>query len=110
MPEPIVVHTLDDARAALKAAAESGQFVTLQSAPDAVLYAGSLYLLTLYRQACAEYPAAGSVFVLDCADAAAQALEAMRIGHTHIRIDAEPIVADKLRSAAEQLGVSIISA
>ena len=109
MPEAIVVHTLDDALAALKAAAETGQMVTLQSAPGAILYAGSLYLLTLYKQACAQYPAARSTFVLDCADAAAQALEAMLIGHTHIRIDAEPMIADKVRSVATQLGVSVIS-
>jgi hypothetical protein len=105
--EYFIVHSLDDARKAL--AAGNAQPVTLQSAPDAILYAGSLYLLTLYTQACAEFPDVKSTFILDCGEHGAQALEAMHIGHKHIRIRAASEMEKKIRSVAEQLGVDIIS-
>lgn len=109
MPDnAIIVHTLDDIRVALKAAGE--KTIILQSAPHAIFYAGELYLHTMFKQASAEFPNAKAIFILDCADAGAQAISAMRIGHTHIRSHAPEPLRAKLQDIANQLGVALLCA
>ena len=97
----IIVHTIDDVRAALQADPSA----CLQSAPDAIFYAGGLYLLTMFRQAKAEFPGSDAIFILDCADASAEALAAMRMGHSHIRSAATEPLRAKLSDIAQQSGV-----
>lgn len=109
MPDNIIiVHTLDDVRAALKTS--SGHTVIMQSAPDAIFYAGALYLLTMFQQASAEYPDCKATFILDCADSGAQAISAMQMGHTHIRSSAAAPLFAKLQDIANQLGVVLLCA
>lgn len=91
----IIAHTIEHVRAAL--AASRGKPVILQSAPDAVHYAGSLYLLRMFEQARQEHPDAEAIFILDCRDAGATAIEAMRAGHKHIR-PSEAKIADIARN------------
>lgn len=74
----VIVHGLDDARLALSV----GRPVTLLSAPGAALYAGCGWWRALVRRAQAEYPDVAMADVLDCADAAGQALAALRIGQS----------------------------
>ncbi len=72
----IIVHGAEDVRTVLGA----GLPVTLLSAPGAALYAGCLWWRELVLLARREFPALAIADVLDCADAAGRALEAIRIG------------------------------
>jgi hypothetical protein len=71
LPPAIVIHGLEHARLALAPARP----VTLLSAPGAALYAGCLWWRSLLSAAQTDAPD-----ILDCADAAGRALEALSIG------------------------------
>jgi len=101
-----IVHTLAQARFALETANSLHRPIILQSPPDAIFYAGSLYFLHLFEQAQKSCPKAEAQFILDCADAGAEAVEAMRIGHRHIRSNAPPTLCAKLKAIAAGLGVT----
>lgn len=81
LPPAVIVHGIDDARAALAV----GLPVTLLSAPGAALYAGCGYWRALVAKAGAEAPGIVVSDILDCADAAGQALAALRLGQ-HILV------------------------
>lgn len=100
----IVVHTLEDAFDALEAAAELRKPVVLQSAPDALFYAGSLYLLHLFAEAKKAYPNAEATCIVDCGDAEAEAINAMQTGHKHIRIENPK---SKIADIAAQYGIKV---
>lgn len=104
----IIVHTLEDAVAALEAAEELNVPVTLQSAPDAIFYAGSLYLLHLFEQAQKLCPGAKGTFVLDAADGGAEALAAMQVGHKRLRTSADEQTRAQLKDIASQNGITIV--
>jgi hypothetical protein len=72
----IVVHGWRHVQAAL----QPGLPVTLVSAPGAALYAGCGWWRALIGAAHAAYPRTRLCDILDCADAPARALEALRIG------------------------------
>lgn len=72
----VVVHSIDDARAALA----TGGPVTLLSAAGAALYGGCLWWKALTEAARSEFPKVASEDFLDCADASGQALAALRVG------------------------------
>ncbi len=99
----IIVHNLEEAEAAL-AAGETA----LQSAPDALFYAGSMYLLDMFRKAQAAYPKAQAAFILDCGDAGAEVIAAMQDGHKTIKSSAKPEIRAKLKAIALKNGVNFI--
>lgn len=105
----IIVHTLEHTLAALEAAAELNSPLTLQSAPDAIFYAGSLYLLHMFEQAKKYHPGVSARFIIDCGDAGAEAISVMQMGHKFLRSDAPPEIREKLADIASQLGAQIIS-
>jgi hypothetical protein len=72
----VVVHNIDDARAALA----TGGPVTLLSAAGAAIYGGCLWWKALTETARSDFPKVTSEDFLDCADASGQALAALRIG------------------------------
>jgi hypothetical protein len=76
----VIVHGLADARAVLALGAP----VTLLSAPGAALYAGCLWWRGLLDAARADHPAVPVDDILDCADAAGQAMAALRVGLTRL--------------------------
>ena len=82
----IIIHTLEQAVTALKVTCELQQPIILQSAPDAIFYAGSLYVWNMFEQAQAQVPQANAIFILDCTDAGAETIAAMSVGHKHIRV------------------------
>ncbi len=100
----IIVHTLEHAKAALQTADQLGKPVALQSAPDAIFYAGSLYLLHLFDEAKRKYPKMETTCIVDCTDAEAEAIAAMQTGHTHIRIVNS---ARKALDIAAQYGITV---
>jgi hypothetical protein len=76
----VVVHSLADARLVLA----HGQPVTLMSGEAAALYAGCAWWRALTEAARTEFPLVPIADLLDCADASAQALAALRIGLRHL--------------------------
>ena len=76
LPPAVTVHGLDHVRIALAA----GLPVTLLSAPGAGRYAGALWWQGVLEAGRREAGAGAGADLLDCADAAAHALDAMRIG------------------------------
>ncbi|MGH7103499.1 MAG: hypothetical protein ACREFJ_13990 [Acetobacteraceae bacterium] len=102
----VIVHGLEDARAALA----PGRPVTLLSARGAALYAGCGWWQALVEAARAEFPATDADDVLDCADAPGRALEALRVGLRNLVLDADcPAFAAVERVAAE-VGARILPA
>src|SRR5208282_3130051 len=74
----IVVHSLDQARAALAAASALRRNVVLASAPGAGCYAGPAWFKSLVEQAKSTYPGAETEAVLDCGADSGVAKAAMR--------------------------------
>jgi hypothetical protein len=105
----IIVHTLDHAITALQAAHELHSPITLQTAPDAISYAGSAYLLAMFAQARQACPHAHARFVLDCNTTVAPAIAAIQSGHQHIRSCAPPEIQAKLADIAAQYGARMLS-
>jgi hypothetical protein len=66
----VIVHGIDDARAALA----PGRPVIFLSAPGAALYGGCLWWRALMREVGQEFS------LLDCGDAPGRAVEALRLG------------------------------
>jgi hypothetical protein len=71
LPPAVIIHSLEDARAALA----PGRPVTLLSARGAALYGGCLWWAELMKAA-----GGRKISLLDCADAPGRALEALRLG------------------------------
>jgi hypothetical protein len=72
----VIVHGLDDAKAALA----PGLPVTLLSAPGAALFAGCLWWRQVVAAGRAAWPGTTAVDILDCADASGLAMGALRSG------------------------------
>jgi fructose/tagatose bisphosphate aldolase len=103
----VVVHSLDQARAALRAATERSVPVILLSGPAAAGYAGPAWFRELVATARAEVPAAEVTAVLDCGDAPGHALAALRAGLAAIRFDGPRPVAERIADIAGQYGASV---
>lgn len=97
----VIVYTLEEALAALAA-----DEAVLQSAPSAVEYAGSLYLLHLFAEAKKAYPRSKAIFIVDCGGGEAEALQAMQTGHKHLRM-LNP--KSRIREIAKARGIKIYS-
>jgi len=103
----IVIHSLADARAALKAASELGVPVTLASAEGAGGFAGAMWFRAVIELATAEYPAAAVTAVLDCADEAGTVLNALRHGLKRVRFTGSAATLKRLENIARQRGATI---
>lgn len=97
----VIIHTLDQAIAALTIAAELQRPITLQSAPGALEYAGSLYLLNLFEQAARAVPSADATFILDSGNDAALAIGAILDGHRILRPSLAAPLFQKLADIAQ---------
>ena len=103
----IIVHSLEDARAALAAARDLKVAVTLASAAGAGGYAGPLWFKALIAAARAEFPEAEAVAVLDCGREAGTTLAALRHGFKRVRFTGEAAALQSLREIAQALGAEI---
>lgn len=99
----VVVHHLEQARAALRAAAEAGCAIELQSAPGAAGYAGVGYLKALGDQA-------GRELWIDCDDDAGLVMAALRTGCRRVLFSGRDDVRVRLADMAGQLGAALIAA
>lgn len=92
----VVIHDLEQGRAALAAA--SGRPVELVSPPGAALFHGVGWWKALAAILRAEFPDASFTARLDCGPAPGLALAALRVGVTHVAVDAPPDVLARLRA------------
>lgn len=105
LPPAVVIHGLPDARTALR----PGRPVTLLSGPGAASYAGCGWWRALVTRALAE-AGRSAPDVLDCADAAGRAVEALRAGCLRLVLDPDvPAFADVVGRAAN-LGAIVLPA
>jgi len=105
---PIIVHDLDDARAAVAAAAELGlASLTLRSALDAARYLGATVYRDIVRAAERAHPGVAVTAVFDCGADPGLALGALRHGLKVIRIDAAPEVRGRIADIAAQSGARL---
>ena len=96
-----MVHHLEQARAALTAAAELGCAIELRSAPGAAGYAGVGYLKALGAQA-------GHEMLVDCGDDAGLVMAALRTGCRRIAFSGSDELGRRLGDLAEQLGAVLV--
>ncbi len=101
----VIVHGLDDVRAALA----PGQRLLLLSAHGAALYAGVGWWMALMRAARAEFPGVAGADILDCADAPGRAMEALRAGQTAIRLDRACPAWPRVAAVARDLGADLLA-
>ena len=100
----VTVHGLAHAIAALAPARP----VTLLSAPGAACYAGCGWWRALVDQARTQHPDAEADDILDCADAAGRALEALRIGQKALILDGGCTAYAAVASAAVECGAVLL--
>ena len=103
----VIVHNLEHARAAVKAAGALGVPVVLISAPMAAAYLGAAYFLEITARAMGEYPGARAVTVLDCGSDAGLALGALRVGCKAVRFTGPGVVRKKIADIAAQMGAQV---
>ena len=106
-PRAVIVHSLDQARAALAAARLAGCPVALRSAPGEAARAGAGWFAALIAAARTEFPDVPFTASLDCGRAPGYALGALRAGVTLIRLQAPPPVRRKLGEIARKMGAEL---
>jgi len=102
---PIIVHDVEDVRAALASAADLGVGVVLLSAPGAAAYLGASVFRKMITEARRAHPAAQATAVLDCGGDAGLALNAMRHGVDAVKVDLPGEVRGRLKDIADQCNV-----
>jgi hypothetical protein len=106
----VIVHGLEEARAALAAAARAGRPVTLLSAPGAAGYAGLGWWRALVAAARAAVPDAEADDVLDCGELAGLAVEALHAGCPAVVFTGPDAQADRLAALAGICGGRLLRA
>ena len=106
----IVVHDLDQAIGALRAAAAAGVPVTLWSAPGAVSYAGLGFLRTVFEKAGEAVPEADHEAVVDCRGSAVLAHEALSRGFARVAFTGRGTMRKTLHAIADGQNGRLITA
>jgi len=108
MDEPrIIVYSLEQARAAVMAAAERGIPIILASAPGMAGFMGPMWFKALIDEAAAAHPGAAVTAMLDCGDEAGTVLAALRCGFRLVRFSGPEASRARLDEIAEQLGAAV---
>ena len=97
----IVVHDLNQAVGALRAAAAAGVPVTLWSAPGAASYAGLGFLDAVFTQARETVPEADHEAVVDCRGSAVLAHEALSRGFAGVAFTGRGAMRKTLQAIAD---------
>ena len=106
-PPAIIIHSLDHALTAARAARDVGRPVTLASARGAAGYAGVGWFLGVVDEARRHYPDVELSDVLDCDDDIALAIEALYAGAGWIMFCGESAALDRVCDVAQSLGARI---
>lgn len=105
----IIVHSLQHAVAALRAAAQAGREIVIASAPDAGLYAGPGWFRELVNAAREAVPDAMATALLDCGDDAGATQGAIRAGVEGVVFSGRADVAARLADLAGQRGAVLVT-
>jgi hypothetical protein len=109
VPPAIIIHGIEDLRAALKAAASLDHALTVLSIPGAASSAGAPWFHALIQAGAAEFPQVKLTAVLDCADQPGHALAALRTGCRNLLlVDSSPAW-PRVRAIAEAAGARLHS-
>jgi hypothetical protein len=92
----IIIHSLEQARAALAIAASMNAPIVLASAPGAALQVGPLWFKSVIDEASAAQPGVALTGILDCGAAPAAVMAGLRAGLTHFRFSGRAELRDKL--------------
>ena len=104
---PIIVHCLDDAKAALLVAGSLDVPVTLRSAPGAARYLGAQVIRKMIEEAASSYPKLRITTVFDSGDDPGLAMSAMRHGLKVIRTSVSGETRKNLADIARQSGARL---
>jgi hypothetical protein len=105
----IIIHSLDDARAALRAARELRLPVAVISGPGGGSYAGPGWFNAVIETAQSECPEVPVTAILDCDDASGHVLGALRAGVKAVRFTGRADVAAKLADIAASQGAVLLT-
>jgi fructose/tagatose bisphosphate aldolase len=108
LPPCITVHDLEQAVAALTAAAALEKPVTLISAPAAAATVGGAWFAHMMGEARALVPAAQAFTVFDCHHHGGRAMAALRYGFDAIIFSGSHATLLKLADMGEDLGVTLM--
>ncbi len=103
----IVIHSLDQARAALRAARELKEDVILESAAGAASYLGPLWFKALLETLAEETPDVEIDGLLDCGDAPGLVLAAFRAGIGRVRFTGPSEMGQRLQEIGENFEASV---
>src|SRR5215472_3811158 len=101
----VVIHSLADARTVLA----TRHAVTLLSAPGAALYAGSGWWRALIEAAHREYNNVPLIDILDCADASALAVAAIRTGQMRLILQPDAPARQAVAAIAASHGAELFA-
>ncbi len=104
--EKVIVHNLDQAKAALTEARESERLVTLISPYAAGGYAGAGYFKHMVAQLQLDFAEVN--FILDCGDTPGVVLAALRQGIKRIKFSGDRKYVQKLAVISRKYGAEII--
>ncbi|EWY41230.1 hypothetical protein N825_30835 [Skermanella stibiiresistens SB22] len=107
LPPAIVIHGVDQLRAALTAAADLHRPLTVVSFPGAAGSAGASWFRAMAAIAAAEFPQVPVTMVLDCGDRPGHALAAIRAGVRHILLAGNVPAWPRVQAIAEASGVTL---
>ena len=107
MSGAVIVHNLDQARAAMAAAAGLGVALTVLSPPAAAAYLGAAVFRHMIAEAARDHPGLEYRCVLDCGADAGLALGALRQGIEVVRLGATEEVRAKVADIAAQSGAAL---
>ena len=107
MSRRIIVHSLEQACAAVNAAAALDVAITLESAAGAGGYGGALWWKALVAAATRDHTGPPIGAVLDCGDEPGTALGALRAGLKRVRFTGSKAMREKLAQIAAELGAAI---
>ena len=105
----LVVHDVEQATAALAAAAALQVPVILVSAEGAGATLGPLVFRALIEQARAAHPAADAEALFDCADRPGHAAAALRAGFRQVRFSGRKRAAEALEAIAAAEGATLLA-
>ena len=105
----IIIHSLEHAVCALKAARALGCGVTLASPPGAAAYTGALWFREVVKAAEREVPDADFSAVLDCGDKPGLVMAAFRQGVRSVRFTGGKVQTGKLQALADNEGYHLIT-
>jgi hypothetical protein len=104
LPPAVVIYGPDD----LVRALAPGRRLTLLSAPGAALFAGCGWWVALAARGRALAPDLVAADILDCADAPARALAALRLGQRIVVLDKQTTAFGAVAAAASGLGAVVL--